>query len=395
MAEVVNVKNTGLRGVTVADSKISFIDGEKGILIYRGYRIEELADSSTYPETAYLLLNGDLPSDSELKIFNDQLIESRRVPGFVFEAMKALPKNALPMDVLQAVVPMLAMSDPDTDGKNRASMEKVASRLIGAFPTIVAGWHRIRNGLDPLEPDESLTHAANFLWMLNGEKPDDQTAKDLDMLLILQADHTFNASTFACRQVVSTQADMYAGISGGLAALSGPLHGGANTEVMNMLLEVKDLKDLEAWIVGRLDRGEKIMGLGHAVYKTTDPRAKFLREVGPRLGEKTGQNWTDLSMKIEDIAVKEFEKRGKKGIKPNVDFWTGPTLYMMGFPVDLMTPVFAVSRIAGWCAHIIEESLGEAGQKPALYRPAAEYIGNYCGLMGCEYSPISERNTNA
>jgi citrate synthase len=296
------------------------------------------------------------------------------------------------MDVLQASVPMLALADPDPVAEDRDALVDKAIALIGAFPTLVAAWHRIRHGRDPVEPDDTLGHAANFLYMLTGEAPEESTAHDLDVCLILHADHTFNASTFACREVVSTRAHIYAGIAAGVGALSGSLHGGANARVMEMLLALEDVADVEAWVKGRLDAGERIMGLGHAVYKTEDPRSKFLRQMGRRLGEATGQRWFEISDRIETAALAEFARRGKTDLKPNVDFNSAPVYYMMGIPRDIMTPVFAISRVAGWSAHVIEEVFGEAQGKPALYRPQAEYVGEYCGLMGCEYPDVSQRD---
>ena len=391
MAETVRVKNTGLRGVTVADSKISFIDGEKGVLIYRGYRIEELAARSSFMETAYLLLYGVLPSKSELEFFSSEIAKARQVPGFIFENMKRWPKDANPMHVLMAAVPMIAMADPNPGADSRDAVVGRAMGLIARIPSLTAGWQRIRNNKEPLAPDASLDHAGNFLWMLTGEKPDPATARDLDVCLILHADHTFNASTFACREVVSTRADIYAGVTAGIGALSGSLHGGANTEVMKMLLELENETDISGWVKKRLGSGGKIMGLGHAVYKTGDPRAKILQEIGARLDRDLGQKWSDLSNRIEKAALAEFESQGKTGIQPNVDFRSASVYYMMGIPPDLMTPIFAISRIAGWAAHIIEEIFAEAQGKPALYRPKAEYVGDYCGLMGCEYQDVSQR----
>jgi len=388
----VRVKNTGLRGVTVADTKISFIDGEEGVLIYRGYRIEELAEKSSFMETAFLLLNGALPKREELGIFTNQVLEARTIPDFIYESLKKWPRDASPMDVLQACTPLLAMDDPERLVETREANVRKAIRLIARFPVIVAAWHRIRQGLAPLPPDQTLTHAANFLWLLQGIRPDEDMARDLDVCLMLHADHTFNASTFACREVVSTQAHMYAGVAAGVGALSGSLHGGANAQVMKMLLELESEKDIAGWVKQKLEAGEKIMGIGHAVYKTTDPRAVFLRSMSSRLGGKTGQRqWHQISRQVEEAALKELEKRGKTNLKPNVDFFSAPVYHAMGIPRDLMTPIFAISRVAGWCAHIIEEKFAEAQEKPALYRPAAEYVGNYCGVMGCTYDPVEAR----
>lgn len=392
MAQVVSVKNTGLRGVAVADTKISFIDGEKGILIYRGYRIEDLAENSNFMEVAFLLLNGELPKKGELEDFEKQVAEAGELPEYMFNSMKQWPKGARPMDVLQASVAALAIGDPDVNEETRAANVRMAVRLIARVPAVVAGWHRIRQGLEPLPPDASLSHAANFLWQLHGKKPDPEMARDLDVCLVLHADHTFNASTFACREVVSTRAHMYAGVAAGIGALSGSLHGGANAEVMKMLMELESEKDIPGWVKGRIERGERIMGMGHAVYKTMDPRARFLKDMAFRLGKKTGQSrWHELSIQIEQAGLKEFSGRGKSNIQPNVDFYSAPVYHMMGIPRDLMTPIFAVSRVAGWCSHIIEEKFAEAQEKPALYRPQAEYVGQYCGLMGCEYNPQEER----
>lgn len=392
MSEEIRVKNTGLRGVTVADSAISFIDGEKGVLIYRGYRIEDLADRSSYMETAYLLLFGVLPTSEQLADFSLKVREARAVPEFIFESMRHWPKNAKPMDVLQATVPLLATAEANNDTIDRQACLNRAIGLIARLPTLVAGWHRIRNGEQVLAPDPSLDHAANFLWMLQGKQPDAATAHDLDVCLILHADHTFNASTFAAREVVSTRASLYAGVAAGLGALSGSLHGGANAKVMEMLLKLENEPDIEAWVAAQLQQGQVIMGMGHAIYKTGDPRAVYLKKMGQRLGDQTGGKWAAISQKIEETALAIFASKGKTTILPNVDFNSAPVYYLMGIPMDLMTPIFAISRVAGWCAHIIEEQFADAQGKPALYRPQAQYVGEYCGLLGCEYSPVAKRH---
>ncbi|HXX56443.1 MAG TPA: citrate/2-methylcitrate synthase [Thermodesulfovibrionales bacterium] len=392
MNEPVRIKNTGLRGVTVADTKISFIDGERGILIYRGFRIEDLAQKSSFLETAYLLLHGALPDKKQLEAFTRQVTEERDVPDFLYESFKKLPKESHPMDVLQAAIPLLAMADPDLGKESRDANILKALRLIARLPVLIAAWQRIRAGLEPLPQDKNLPHAANFLWQLSGIKPDAEIAADLDTCLVLHADHTFNASTFACREVVSTRAHMYAGVAAGVGALSGSLHGGANAEVIKMLMNLSSEKDIPAWVKRQLDKGERIMGMGHAVYKTTDPRAKILKEMSYRLGKKLRrENWYRLSNELEEAALQEFERRGKATIKPNVDFYSASVYHMMGIPDDLMTAVFAMSRIAGWSAHIIEEKFAEAQEKPALYRPASEYVGDYCGLTGCVYTPLEDR----
>ncbi len=386
------LKNIGLRGVTVADTKISHVDGENGILIYRGYRIEELAQSSTFEETAYLLHHDALPTENELQKFGKALIEARQVPEFVFDALKKLPKQSLPMDVLQAAIPILATADPDLDDETRPANIARAIRLIARVPVIVAGWQRIRQGREPLPSDDALSHAENFLWQLTGTQPDAEIARDLDTILVLHADHSFNASTFACREVVSTRAHMYAGVAAGVGALSGSLHGGANAQVMKMLQELRDEKDISGWVKNQIASGRKIMGMGHAVYKTLDPRARFLKDMCFRLEKKPREDhWCRLSTEIEETAIAELNARGKTTIRPNVDFYSASVYHLMGIPLDLMTPVFAVARIAGWTAHIIEEKFADAQEKPALYRPLSEYVGHYCGKTGCVYEPVVER----
>jgi citrate synthase len=291
---------------------------------------------------------------------------------------------------------MLAMADPEINDESREANVRKAVRLIARVPAVVAAWHRIRNGEKPLAPDNALPHAANFLWQLTGEKPRGEIAHDLDVCLILHADHTFNASTFACREVVSTRAHMYAGVAAGVGALSGSLHGGANERVMKMLLEIeseiKSADDIGAWVKNRIDSGRKIFGMGHAVYKTVDPRSKILKQMARGLAEKTGhEKWYEYLTRIEEESLREFAARGKPGISTNVDFYSGVVYAMMGIPIDIMTPIFAISRISGWCAHIVEEKFAEAQDKPALYRPEAEYVGHYCGVIGCTYEPMEAR----
>jgi citrate synthase len=387
-----NTKNIGLRGVKVADTRIGHVDGEHGILIYRGYRIEQLAENSTFEETAYLLLHDALPNEEQLADFTRALAEARELPGFVFDSLRKLPLKSRPMDVLQAAIPLLGMADPLLDDESREANFAKAARLIARIPMVVAGWDRLRKGHEPLPADETLSHAGNFLWQLRGAVPDAESARDLDTALVLHADHSFNASTFACREVASTRAHMYAAVAAGVGALSGSLHGGANAQVMKMLETLRKEKDVAGWVRKELGEGRKIMGMGHAVYKTTDPRARFLKDMCFRLANKPGDGaWCRLSTEIEEAALAEFEKRGKTTIKPNVDFYSAPVYHLMGIPLDLMTPLFAIARTAGWTAHIIEEKFGDAQGKPALYRPSSEYTGNYCGRTGCEYEPIRKR----
>ena len=393
MAESESVKNIGLRGVKVADTRISHVDGTNGVLIYRGYRIEALAEHASFEETAYLLHHDRLPNVGELEAFNRALVAAREIPGFVYDALRRIPPATGPMDVLQAAVPLLAAADPDRGDDSRDANNRKAIRTIARLAGVTAAWQRIRNGKDLVAPDGALSHAANFLWQMTGTRPDDGIATDLDTCLVLHADHSFNASTFACRAVVSTQAHLYAAVAAGVGALSGPLHGGANTAVMRMLEALRSEPDIPGWVRAQLEAGRKIMGMGHAVYKTMDPRAKYLKDMCFRIGKKLGQEqWCRLSTQVDEAAEAEFSSRGKTTIKPNVDFFSAPVYHLMGIPDDLMTPLFAVSRIAGWTAHIIEEKFGDAhGAKPALYRPSSEYVGHYCGKETCNYIPIESR----
>ena len=393
MAETVQVKNIGLRGVVVADTAVSFIDGEKGVLIYRGYRIEDLVPRVSFPEVVYLLLLGHLPGREKLDVMEADLLEARELPGSIIDTLKTIPTTAVPMDVVQGMVPLLASVDDELEDESREANYRKAIRLTARIPAVTAAFHRLRQGKELVPPDPELGHAANFLWQLHGEKPDPQLARDFDTCLTLHADHTFNASTFAVREVISTRAHIYAGVSAGVGALSGSLHGGANARVMGMLMDLEHEPDVPGWVRGQLDQGERIMGIGHAVYKTMDPRATILKEMGQRLGELTGNSkWYKILEQIHDTAMEELAKKGKGELRPNVDFFSAPVYHVMGITRDLMTPVFAISRVSGWCAHAIEEKFGDVQGKPALYRPKAEYVGNYCGLIGCEFEPMENRD---
>jgi citrate synthase len=307
--------------------------------------------------------------------------------------MKMMPKSAHPMDVLEAAVPILAAYDPQLHDESRNANFKKATRLIAKLPTVVAAWDRIRNGEEPVHPSPELTHAGNFLYMLSGSLPDRATARDFDICLILHAEHSFNASTFAGREVASTHAHLYASIVAAIGALSGEIHGGANSEVMKMLLEVGAVNRVTSWVSEKLQKGGKVMGMGHAVYHTEDPRASILRGICSRLADRTGdRKWFELTKAIEASTQEEFRKLKGKEIYPNVDFYSASVYHMMGIPTDLFTPVFAVSRISGWAAHIIEEKFAEAQPKPELYRPDADYVGTYCGPEACPYIPIEERS---
>ncbi len=383
-------KNIGLRGIEVADTKISNIDGGKGKLIYRGFDILDLTKNSTFEETAYLLLYDKLPTKQQLDEFNSKLIDARYIPKQMQKNMGNWRKDADPMDMLQAFVSALAGYYDEEFSNKDASYDK-AINLIAKVPTIVASWHRIRNGLETVDPDSSLSHAANFLYMMSGEKPDPEVEKIFDVCLILHADHTFNASTFTARQVASTRAHMYSASSAAIGALSGELHGGANTEVMKMLLEIAELDKVEGWIKEKMSIGDRIMGMGHAVYKTYDPRAQVLKELSRKLAEKTKDPWFGITEKVETTTISEMKVQKGRDIYPNVDLYSASIYYMLKIPMDLNTPIFAISRVVGWAAHIIEEKFAEAAPKPALYRPKAVYVGKYCGPEGCEYKTLDLR----
>lgn len=386
------VLNTGLRGVTIASTKISDVNGAEGKLVYRGYLAKDLAENASFEEVAYLLLFEQLPDSDRLASFKRQIAEQREVPEQVLAAMAAMPREALPMDVLQAAVPMLAAYDPDIHDTGIESAARMAVRLTAKFATIVAAWDRIRNGKAPIAPDPELNQAANFLYMLSGEVPDDELAGFFDACLVLHAEHSFNASTFAAREVASTKAHMYAAVAAAVGSLSGPLHGGANTRVMQMLLEIGDVDNVDDYVANILDTGGVIMGLGHAVYQVDDPRAHILAPMSQALGKRAGDTrWYDLSKALELKGKAAFKERKGKDIFVNVDFYSASLYYYMGIAVDLFTPIFAISRIAGWTAHVIEEQHGGAAAKPTLYRPESDYIGDYCGPDECAFVPLDER----
>lgn len=390
------VKNVGLRGIPVADTKVSYIDGVKGELMYRGFRIQDLARNSTFEEVIHLLLFGTLPTDAELRAVDEKLRVARQLPEPVLRSLSCHPASALPMDVLQGAVPYLADHDPKIAGRAKDDVRDQSLRLTAQLPTVVAAWERLREGKAPLAPRPDLSHAANFLYMMRGTEPSADEARIVDVCLVLHADHTFNASTFAAREVASTHAHLYASVAAAVGALSGDLHGGANAQVMQMLLEIGEPDRVEAYVKAKLDAGEVIMGMGHAVYKTLDPRAPILQEFSRRLAERGGQaRWIELSERVRDVAQVELKRRKGQELYPNVDFYSASTYYQLGIAPDLFTPLFALGRVAGWCAHVIEEKFAEAQEKPALYRPEAEYVGDYCGPLGCSFVPLGERKETA
>jgi len=386
------IQNTGLRGVTIASTKISDVDGKQGKLVYRGYLVKDLAGKVTFEEVAFLMLYEKLPNGAELTAFSQELSKNRELPSNIFAAMDRFPKDALPMDVLQAVVPMLAHHDPGVTEHTRENALSIAVRLIAKFATIVAAWDRIRNGKAPVDPDPLLGHAANFFYMLTGEVPDEDLSGFFDTALVLHAEHSFNASTFAAREVASTKAHMYAAVTAAVGSLSGALHGGANTRVMHMLMDIGSPDKVEAYVQNILDTGGVIMGLGHAVYQTDDPRAHILAPMSQTLGKRAGNTtWYDLSKKLEQVGKAAFKEKKGREIYVNVDFYSASLYHYMGIAPDLFTPIFAMSRIAGWVAHVIEEQFGGAAAKPALYRPESDYIGDYCGPDECAFVPVDDR----
>jgi len=367
----------GLRGVVAAQSAIGDVNGEQGILIYQGYDIHDLAEHSTFEEVVFLLWNGRLPSKVELEQLSSDIRANYDVPSEVIEMMKAFPKDADPMDVLRTSISALDFYDKDGHGTDRENAMKAAIKLTGQIGTIAAAWDRIRNGNEPVTPDMSRSIADNFLYMLRGEAADADEVRMFDVALILHADHELNASTFTTRVVSGTLADMYGAVTAGIAALAGPLHGGANTAVMKMLIEIDDLDKVDAFIDAALESKRKIMGIGHAVYKTEDPRATWLRKYSQKMAEKKGESkWFAMSQRIEQLMHE------KKGMFPNVDFYSASTYYLMGIALDMFTPIFAVSRISGWTGHILEQY---ANNK--LIRPRAEYIG----ARDLKYVPVNER----
>jgi len=367
----------GLRGVVAAQSAIGDVNGEQGILIYQGYDIHDLAENSTFEEVIFLLWNGRLPKADELTALKAEISANYAAPAEVIALMRQYPKDADPMDVLRTAVSSLDFYDKDGHGTDREHAMKAAIKLTAQIGTISAAWDRLRNGKEPVAPDHSLNIAENFLYMLRGERADADESHMFDVCLILHADHELNASTFTTRVVAGTLAGMYGAVTAGIAALAGPLHGGANTNVMKMLIEIGSVEAVDAWVDKALEEKRKIMGIGHAVYKTEDPRATWLRKYSKHMAEKKGvSKWYEMSQRIEQLMHE------KKGMFPNVDFYSASTYYLMDIPLDLYTPIFAVSRISGWTGHILEQY----GHNK-LIRPRAEYIG----ARDQKYLAISER----
>ena len=388
----INTKNIGLRGIHVADTMISGVDGENGKLEYRGYSITDLAKYSSFEETAYLLLYGDLPNQKQIEEFKAELANERDIPDLVVQTLKSRSPSALSMDVLQSAISLLADYDPDLESEDKDAHRRKGIRLISKVATVIAAWDRIRNGLEYIKPNKTLSHSANFLYMINGEKPTEEIAKYIDIAFILHADHSFNASTFVARGVASTRAHMYAAVTAAIGTLSGILHGGANTRVMKELIEIGEPDQVENWVKSRLNKGGLVMGMGHAQYKTNDPRAIILKGISEKLGTITNEpKWYEMTQMIEEITKKEFLKLKKRNIHPNVDLYSASVYYMVGIDTEIFTSLFAVQRMVGWVAHIIEEKFAEAQPKAVLYRPSSTYIGRSCGDESCKYEPIEKR----
>jgi len=367
----------GLEDIVAAESSICDVNGMEGRLIFRGYDIHDLAEHSTFEEVIYLLWFSRLPRQSELAKFSKEIRANLTLPKEVVAAMKQYPKKALPMEVLRTAVSMLSMYDPDDTNDTLEATIRKATRLVAQLPVITAYWDNIRNGRELKEAKPELNLASNFLYLLNGKVPDEVSAKSFDLALVLHADHELNASTFAARVAAATLTDIHSATVAAIGTLKGPLHGGANQEVIKMILNIKEPDKAEAYIHKMFAEHQKVMGFGHRVYRTEDPRAHHLRikaeELGKRLGDST---WFQIARNVEEAVKKE------KGLYANVDFYSAPVYYMLGIPTDLYTPIFAISRMAGWAAHVLEQLSNNR-----LIRPRAEYTG----ATNLKYIAIAER----
>jgi citrate synthase len=373
------VAGRGLEGIVAANSGICWIDGEAGVLAYRGIDIHELAEQSTFEETTYLLWNGHLPNELALRQFSSQLTLARELDQRIIDLMRTFPTSATPMEVLRTAVSALSFYDADEKDNSHDANVRKAYNLTAQIAMIVAIYDRIRKGLEIIPPDRTLSHAGNFLWMLNGVKPSETATRTLDIALILHADHELNASTFAARVIAATLSDIHSAITGAIGALKGPLHGGANEGVMRLLYTIdKAGADPVEYVKNMLAAKQKISGFGHRVYKTEDPRATHLRRMSEKLGKDAGQpKWYEMSRAIEVYINKD------KKLNANVDFYSASTYATLGIDIDLYTPIFAVSRIAGWAAHVIEQL-----DDNRLIRPRAEYIGP---VYPSHWIPVEER----
>lgn len=374
--------NTGLEGIVVTEQDISFIDGEKGELIYRGYHIDELAPNASFEEVVYLLWHGKLPNAEELSTLNERLTTRRDLNKDHLNLIQSLPRNALPMSVCRTGVSQIGLYDPEKLTFDRETSMLKADDILAKMPTIMAAFARYRKGLRPLPPREDLNHAGNFLWMLNGREPSQEAIDALDMYLVLLAEHDLNASTFACRVTAGTWAGMYSSVVSGIGTLSGFAHGGAVQEAMSQFKEIGNLENVEPWFEGRVAGKKRVMGIGHRVYKALDPRAPHLRTKVEALAAKSDNHkWFDIAVKLEELAGNHPYFIERK-LYPNVDYYSAPLLHMLGLEMDMFTVMFALSRIAGWTAHIMAQY-----ENNRLIRPLSEYTG----LKGLHWTPIEER----
>ena len=380
MADQASTFVPGLAGVIAAQSRVGFVDGENGILEYRGIRIENLAEHSTFEETAFLLLYGHLPTSEELDGFSETLKSYREVRPELLAMIRALPKDGHPMAALQTLIGALGLYYPRTGATDAAEREVAAHRIIAQIATMLAAFARHARGQDPVAPRNDLDHAANFLWMLNGEEAAPIAARTLDVALILHAEHTQNASTFTCRVISSTEADPYAAVSGALGSLGGALHGGANERVLDMLEAIGDPAQARAWFDDAVANKKKIMGLGHRVYKVKDPRAFALQKLAKQVFAELGS--TKLYDIAEEIEKGAAEVLGPKGIYPNVDFFSGTVYLKMGIERKLFTPIFGIARVAGYLGHYLEQM-----EDNRIFRPRQEYLGPH----DAPYVPIEDR----
>ncbi len=367
----------GLDGVIGGITRIAEIESDRSSLTFRGYDVHDLAEHGTYEETAFLLLHYKLPNQDELKEFRQRIESQREVPLEAIQAMRLVSPQAHPMEQLRVGFDVAGSYDPHCHENNHACNLAKAERIMAIVPTLVAAGHRIRKGLDPIPPSPELGHAANFLYMLFGEKPDEITERAMDASLTLYAEHTFNASAFACRVTVSTLSDIYSGIVSGISTLKGPLHGGANEEAMRMLLQIGDVNHTEAWVKDALAQKKKVMGFGHREYKKRDSRAVYLSKLAKEISVAKGQaKWAEMAEILERVMLEE------KGIYPNVDFPTAYLYYVLGIPVELYTPIFVIARVVGWSAHAIEQL-----DNNRLIRPTCIYEGR----RSLEFVPIGQR----
>ncbi len=373
----------GLEGVHIDTTTISRIDGQRGELVYRGYDIRELADKASFEEVAYLLWNDDLPDRAQLDAFHRELASNFPVPEPVFDAFRSMPKDVHPMHAMRTAVSLLGALDPDAEGVDDANVHRIGLKLLAQFATFTAAYERIRNGKDPVSPDPELSVAANFLYMLNGEKPTAAAARVMDVALVLHAEHGSNASAFVGRATASTLTDVYSAICAAVGALKGPLHGGANVGVMEALERIGSVEGVEPYVVETLQKPNgRVMGFGHRVYKVMDPRAIILKDVAQHLAEESGDSkWFEMSLEMERVMDREMAKKGKQ-VKPNVDFFSASVYRMLGLPRYMYTPIFAVSRISGWMAHLYEQYANNRIMRPRLV---------YDGPTGRTFKPVAQR----